>query len=182
MASPPGQENSDPHHVPECPVTAILTEDDIPRAHAVRGVKRDAFKSETPRPRPGPTQCHDITVYPAVGLAGGPVKAMDSCSTFVIRSYKVTGTADGKEALRAFAAASNQVDIVVTDLIMPSMNGRELVQALHQIRPDLKAPYVSGYTEDEIIRRGLHDPTIAFLQKPFTADELVNKVRSLMDA
>lgn len=61
------------------------------------------------------------------------------------------------------------------------MNGRELVDALHQIRPDLKALFVSGYTEDEIIRRGLHDPTTAFLQKPFTADELVNKVRALLD-
>jgi two-component system cell cycle sensor histidine kinase/response regulator CckA len=98
------------------------------------------------------------------------------------RGYKVTVTADGKAALRAFAAAPLEIDLIVTDLIMPSMNGRELVQALHQIRPDVKALYVSGYTEDEIIRRGLHDPTIAFLQKPFTADELVNKVRSLLDA
>jgi PAS domain S-box-containing protein len=98
------------------------------------------------------------------------------------RGYKVTVTADGKEALRAFAEAPHEVDIVVTDLIMPGMNGRELVQALHQIRPELKALYVSGYTEDEIIRRGLHDPTTAFLQKPFTADELINKVRSLLDA
>ena len=98
------------------------------------------------------------------------------------RGYKVTPTAEGKEALRAFAAAPDQIDMVVTDLIMPGMSGRELVQALHQIRPDLKALYVSGYTEDEIIRRGLHDPSVAFLQKPFTADELSNKVRSLLDA
>jgi PAS domain S-box-containing protein len=98
------------------------------------------------------------------------------------RGYEVTVTADGNEALRAFAAAPHQVDMVVTDLIMPGMNGRELVQALHQIRPDLKALYVSGYTEDEIIRRGLHDPSIAFLHKPFTADELVDKVRALLDA
>lgn len=98
------------------------------------------------------------------------------------RGYKVTVTARGSEALRAFAAAPDQIDIVVTDLIMPGMSGRELVQALHQIRPGLKALYVSGYTQDEIIRRGLHDPSVAFLQKPFTADELVDKVRSLLDA
>jgi CheY-like chemotaxis protein len=98
------------------------------------------------------------------------------------RGYKVTVTAEGREALRAFAAAPDQIDIVVTDLIMPGMSGRELVQALRQIRPDLKALYISGYTEDEIIRRGLHDPTVAFLQKPFTADELVDRVRSLLDA
>jgi two-component system, cell cycle sensor histidine kinase and response regulator CckA len=97
------------------------------------------------------------------------------------RGYQVTATADGKEALRAFGAAPDRVDLIITDLIMPNMSGRELVQALHQIRPNLKALYVSGYTEDEIIRRGLHDPTVAFLQKPFTADELLNKVRSLLD-
>jgi two-component system cell cycle sensor histidine kinase/response regulator CckA len=98
------------------------------------------------------------------------------------RGYSVTATAEGREALRAFAAAPHEIDMVVTDLIMPGMSGRELVQALQQIRPDLKALYVSGYTEDEIIRRGLHDPSVAFLQKPFTADELVEKVRSLLEA
>lgn len=98
------------------------------------------------------------------------------------RGYRVTVNAEGTEALRAFAAAPDQIDMVVTDLIMPGMSGRELVQALHQIRPDLKALYVSGYTEDEIVRRGLHDPTVAFLQKPFTADVLLEKVRALLDA
>jgi two-component system cell cycle sensor histidine kinase/response regulator CckA len=98
------------------------------------------------------------------------------------RGYKVTATADGKEALRAFAAEPDRIALVVTDLIMPGMSGRELVHALHQIRPDLKALYVSGYTEDEIIRRGLNDPSVAFLQKPFTANVLLDKVRSLLDA
>ncbi|HET6760481.1 MAG TPA: response regulator, partial [Gemmatimonadaceae bacterium] len=97
------------------------------------------------------------------------------------RGYRVKATADGSEALRVFAAAPHEIDMVVTDLIMPGMSGRELVQALHQIRPDLKALYVSGYTEDEIIRRGLHDPSVAFLQKPFTADELVEKLQSLLE-
>ena len=98
------------------------------------------------------------------------------------RGYKVTVTADATEALRAFAAAPDQIDLVVTDLIMPGMSGRELVQALLQIRPNLKALYISGYTEDEIIRRGLHDPGVAFLQKPFTANVLADSVRLLLDS
>lgn len=97
------------------------------------------------------------------------------------RGYRVTVAADAAEALRAFAAAPDQIDLVVTDLIMPGMSGRELVQALHRIRPNLRALYVSGYTEDEIVRRGLEDPGVAFLQKPFTADVLVSRVRSLLD-
>jgi PAS domain S-box-containing protein len=100
---------------------------------------------------------------------------------FRTRGYKVAVAADATEALRVFAAAPDQIDLVVTDLIMPGMSGRELVQALHQIRPNLKALYISGYTEDEIIRRGLHDPGVAFLQKPFTADVLVSRVRALLD-
>ena len=98
------------------------------------------------------------------------------------RGYRVTPCSDGKEALRAFSSAPELIDIVVTDLIMPGMSGRELVQALRQIRPGVAALYVSGYTEDELIRRGLHDPCVTFLQKPFTADELTNKVRALLDA
>jgi two-component system cell cycle sensor histidine kinase/response regulator CckA len=98
------------------------------------------------------------------------------------RGYQVIVTGEGKAALRAFAAAPHEIDLVVTDLIMPGMSGRELVQALHQVRPELRALYISGYTEDEIIRRGLHDPTAAFLHKPFTADELCDRVRSLLDA
>lgn len=98
------------------------------------------------------------------------------------RGYQVTVTAGAGEALRAFAAAPDAIDMVVTDLVMPGMNGRELVQALHQIRPGLKALFISGYTEDEIVRRGLHDAGIAFLHKPFTADVLVDNVRSLLDA
>ena len=98
------------------------------------------------------------------------------------RGYKVTATADGKEAFHAFVAQADQIDLVITDLIMPGMSGRELVQALHQVRPDLKALYLSGYTEDEIVRRGLHDPSVAFLQKPFTAEVLLDKVRSVLDA
>lgn len=98
------------------------------------------------------------------------------------RGYSVTVTADGTEALRAFAAAPHGIDLVVTDLIMPGMNGRELVQAIHQIRPEVKALYISGYTEDEIIRRGLQDPGVAFLHKPFTANQLADEVRSLLDA
>jgi len=98
------------------------------------------------------------------------------------RGYKVTATADGKDAFHAFLAQADQIDLVVTDLIMPGMSGKERVLALHQIRPNLKALYVSGYTEDEIMRRGLHDPSVAFLQKPFTAEVLLAKVRSVLDA
>jgi two-component system, cell cycle sensor histidine kinase and response regulator CckA len=66
--------------------------------------------------------------------------------------------------------------------VMPSMSGRELVEALQAARPALRVLYMSGYTDDEIIRRGLHDPGTSFIQKPFTADNLAIQVRKVLDA
>jgi len=65
---------------------------------------------------------------------------------------------------------------------MPAMSGRELVEALQTQRPDLRVLYMSGYTDDEIVRRGLHDPGMSFIQKPFTAENLAMLVRKVLDA
>jgi FixJ family two-component response regulator len=65
---------------------------------------------------------------------------------------------------------------------MPEMSGRELVDALHTDRPGLRVLYMSGYTDDEILRRGLKDPGMSFIQKPFTAENLAMQVRKVLDA
>jgi FixJ family two-component response regulator len=64
---------------------------------------------------------------------------------------------------------------------MPEMSGRELVEALHNRRPALRVLYMSGYTDDEIVRRGLNDPGMSFIQKPFTAENLATQVRKVLD-
>jgi two-component system, cell cycle sensor histidine kinase and response regulator CckA len=69
----------------------------------------------------------------------------------------------------------------LTDLVMPGMSGREVMEQLHNRRPRLRVLYVSGYTDDEILRRGLHDPTVWFLQKPFTGAALLSTVRQVLD-
>jgi CheY-like chemotaxis protein len=74
------------------------------------------------------------------------------------------------------------IDLVLTDLVMPAMSGRELVDALRSTRPDVRVVYMSGYTDDDIVRRGLHDPTMSFIQKPFTAENLAMQVRKVLDA
>lgn len=97
------------------------------------------------------------------------------------KGYRVTIAHRGAAALEIFEGAPDEIDLVVTDLVMPGMSGRELVERLHESRPRLRVLYMSGYTDDEIIRRGLHDPNVSFLQKPFTGSELVAKVRRVLD-
>jgi two-component system cell cycle sensor histidine kinase/response regulator CckA len=71
--------------------------------------------------------------------------------------------------------------LVLTDLVMPGMSGRELMQKLRLVRPAVRVMFMSGYTDDDILRRGLHDPGVWFLQKPFTSDEMLSMVRHVLD-
>jgi len=71
---------------------------------------------------------------------------------------------------------------VLTDVVMPEMGGRELAEALSVERPDTRVLFMSGYTDDDILRRGLNAPGVAFLHKPFTVSELTESVRRALDA
>ncbi len=93
------------------------------------------------------------------------------------QGYTVVDARNGRDALSKVAAHPQTIDIVVTDMVMPEMNGRALVEHLHTTRPALRVLYMSGYTDDEIVRRGLLDAGVSFLPKPFTADTLARAVR-----
>jgi PAS domain S-box-containing protein len=98
------------------------------------------------------------------------------------RGYDVLAAEDGGDALELASNVAMPMDLVLTDIVMPEMSGRELVEALHSGRPALRVLYMSGYTDDEIVRRGLNDPGMSFIQKPFTADNLAMQVRKVLDA
>ncbi|HEX7089334.1 MAG TPA: PAS domain S-box protein [Longimicrobiales bacterium] len=97
------------------------------------------------------------------------------------KGYRVITAQHGGEALRVARECADPVDLLLTDLVMPHMDGRELAQQLTAIWPGLRVLFMSGYTGDTIVRRGLFDPDVAFLEKPFTPAALARKVRELLD-
>jgi PAS domain S-box-containing protein len=95
--------------------------------------------------------------------------------------YRVLTAAAGDEALAIMATMTEPVHLLLTDVVMPGMTGHELAQRLLEDRPELKVLYVSGYTENTIVRHGVLDPGVHFLEKPFIHEALARKVREVLD-
>ncbi|HUJ43884.1 MAG TPA: ATP-binding protein [Opitutaceae bacterium] len=95
--------------------------------------------------------------------------------------YTVLEAEDGLKALEAVAAAPGPIDLVVTDVVMPRMDGRQLVDRLRQSQPEIRALFMSGYTDDTVVRYGVLEASAAFIQKPFSPASLANKVRAVLD-
>jgi two-component system, cell cycle sensor histidine kinase and response regulator CckA len=95
--------------------------------------------------------------------------------------YKVLVARTGAEALRIVAEYDGTIDLIATDVVMPGMNGSHLVEKVLEARPGIRVLFMSGYTDDEVMRRGVIDGQTAFLQKPFTPDLLAQKVRGVLD-
>jgi len=98
------------------------------------------------------------------------------------QGYTVLEAADGDQALRVGREHRGLIHLLVTDVVMPQMGGRELADRLQAGRSELKVLYVSGYTDDAILRQGVSETGTAFLPKPFTAAALAHKVRQVLDA
>ena len=98
------------------------------------------------------------------------------------QGYRVIEAADGAVAVQIAVAHESVIHLLLTDVIMPGMNGRELAQRITEIRPNVKVLYMSGYTENVIGHNGTLDAGIRLLQKPFNLRDLKNKVREALDA
>jgi two-component system cell cycle sensor histidine kinase/response regulator CckA len=97
------------------------------------------------------------------------------------RGYVVLVAASGAEALQVAGAHAGPIQLLVTDVIMPAMSGREVGLLIAPTRPEMRVLYLSGYADESIVHHGVLEPGIAFLQKPFTVEALARKVREVLD-
>jgi PAS domain S-box-containing protein len=95
--------------------------------------------------------------------------------------YRVIGADGGRAALEAAREHAGEIDLLVSDVVMPEIGGRELAERLVRERPGMRVLFVTGYTDDEIVRRGFFEGEVPLLRKPFTAEEFAREVRTLLD-
>jgi two-component system, cell cycle sensor histidine kinase and response regulator CckA len=95
--------------------------------------------------------------------------------------FSVIEAANGQEAIAAANQPQNEIDMVVSDVVMPEMNGPEVVAEIQRSRPSVAVLYVSGYPEDVIARRGVLQPGIEFMEKPLVSGAIASKAREVLN-
>jgi CheY-like chemotaxis protein len=102
-------------------------------------------------------------------------------SVLTAQGYEVLVAQDGEEGLQIAQDYKSPIHLLLTDVIMPRLGGRALADRLRPSRPEMRVLFISGYTDDALLRRGVADKGIHFLPKPFDVETLVQKVRSVLD-
>jgi PAS domain S-box-containing protein len=95
--------------------------------------------------------------------------------------YAVITAPNGEEGLRICKEFKGRIDLVISDVVMPQMSGRELAEHISRLRPETRVLFMSGYTDDAIVRHGILEENMSFIQKPFLPDALARKARELLD-
>ncbi len=108
------------------------------------------------------------------------VRTMVRCA-LAEAGYNVLEASRGTEALRLAGDLTNSIQLLITDVVMPEMGGGQLAEHLLRIRPEIKVLFISGYTDDAVIRQGILREEVAFLQKPFTLPALAARVRQVLE-
>jgi PAS domain S-box-containing protein len=95
--------------------------------------------------------------------------------------YTVISAANGEEAVTRFKEHNAQISLVISDVVMPKKNGREMCEEIRKLRPDLKFIFISGYTADIILQKGIIEEGVEFVTKPFSKNEILRKIRQVLD-
>ncbi len=95
-------------------------------------------------------------------------------------NYKVTTAINGREALRLIEEGKLRPDLIITDVVMPEMGGKALIDSLQILLPDLKFLYMSGYTDNAFVNNGILDSDVSFIQKPFSKDKIGKMIQSIL--
>jgi two-component system, cell cycle sensor histidine kinase and response regulator CckA len=146
---------------------------ELDTATALRAAPRSAGD-----PRPAGTQAGGETI-----LVVDDEEAVRSSTRRALEraGYTVIPATDGADALRLFTEHDGAVDMVITDVVMPGLGGRELVGRLKIMSPELPVLFLSGYTEEGVRNQGVLEPGAAYLEKPFTSENLLHKVREVLE-
>ncbi|HKS06320.1 MAG TPA: MHYT domain-containing protein [Gemmatimonadaceae bacterium] len=105
-----------------------------------------------------------------------------TCRVLSARGYNVIAASDGDEAVKVARGYQGVIDLMLTDVVMPRMSGREVAERVGQQRPGMKVLFVSGYTDDAVVRHGIEEDKVSFLHKPFTPEILERRVREVLSA
>jgi CheY-like chemotaxis protein len=95
--------------------------------------------------------------------------------------YRVIDATNGNEAITICRLHAGPIHLMLTDVVMPGVSGRELADSLCQLRPHMRVLYMSGYTDDAVVHQGVLDDGVAFIEKPFMPDALIRKVRQVLE-
>jgi DNA-binding NtrC family response regulator len=98
-----------------------------------------------------------------------------------LEGYRVFEATDAEMGFRLYAQHCEIIDLLVTDVVMPGLNGREFANQLMAVHGDLKVIFMSGYTDNAVVREGFSDLRLHYLQKPFTLDALTEKVSEVLN-
>ncbi len=104
-----------------------------------------------------------------------------ACDILSMVGFTTLKAGDPEEALKICEEYEGVIHLLLTDVVLPQMDGRSLFNRLSLSRPEIRVLYISGHTDDTIVHHGVLDPDVHFLQKPFTLDKLANKVRDVLD-
>jgi two-component system cell cycle sensor histidine kinase/response regulator CckA len=96
--------------------------------------------------------------------------------------YKVLAAARGEEAIRLGRESTEPIHLLLTDVVMPETSGKQVADRLRELLPGLRVVFMSGYTDEAIVHHGVLDSNVEFIQKPFTPNALVRKVRDVLDS
>ncbi len=98
-----------------------------------------------------------------------------------MEGYVVIETTDGEDAIRAFLENQDAIDLVILDAVMPRKNGMEACEEIKKTRAGTKVLLMSGYAEDIVFNKGVEDKTVEFISKPWSPEELLGKVKKVLD-
>ena len=109
-------------------------------------------------------------------------KDVRALATAILESlgYRVLGAADGPTALALAAVHEGPIDLVLTDVVLPGMNGKQVAEQLERMRPGIAVLFTSGYSQDVIAHRGVLDREVAYIPKPYSPKDLAMKIREVL--